>query len=254
MSKMEEARRKREQKLREVRRRQSAAIFVVALVLLAVGAGGYLLYNAPFWEIGAVEIAGHQHFTAEQIVSLAAIPKGTSLLKLNKGEVAARLTKSPWIAEARLYRRLPGRLLIDIVERRPFVALKHDGRNYVLDTHSFVIDRAQPGQRLPVLVDLKLSEPVGVGRSLGSKSLREAVASTKSLDPDIRRHLTWISAPAADKLAFYTEDDLQIVYGRSVDAAKKNYILKKILSTAKGKIIYINVTTPTSPIVRKLRT
>lgn len=253
MRQVEEARRKREQKLRQVRRRQSAGLFGLLLVVIVLGVGAYLLYNASFWQIKMIEATGGSHFTATQILAMAKIPPGISLLKLNKGEVAQRLMASPWVQEARLYRRLPNRVLISIVERKPFLVLKYKQQNYLLDADGYVIDRAPDNTGLPVLIDLE-ARRVRIGRTVEAAALREALASTKSLDPEIRQKLAWISVPDADKLAFYTTDNLQIVYGRAAEADKKNFVIKKILGSAKDKIIYINVTIPNSPIVRKLET
>lgn len=249
---VEEARRKRDIKLRQLRGRQNRILALIILGFSLLIILSLYIYNSSFWEIGQIEISGNKHCSKKEIISLAAIKPKTSLMKLPKRDLEARLMKHPWLKEVFLYRRLPRTLLILVKERTPFVVLKKGKNLYLLDEEAYVIEkRSELGSiSLPVVRDSKTRPRVG--HFLKTKSLKEIFLTLKSLDSEVKSLISWVSFPAENKITFYMKDNLEIIWGSAKDLAKKNFVVKKILKTTKEKIIYINVTAPNNPVVRKL--
>jgi cell division protein FtsQ len=248
------ARRKRDEKLRVTRRKQMAWIVVVALSLAVVGLLGYFVLNSDFWLVKTVSVSGNRQLPAEKVVELTGVGHQANLIKLSKSRVEAGLRREPRIREVRLIKRLPNRLEVRIVERRPFVGIKQGDKVYLLDSTGFVIEiLGRPaGETIPVITEMR-SVNLKVGKRTRSKRVLGAIASLKQLSPDIRKKVIWISVPSLDKLTFVTSDPLEIIFGLPDESDKKNLVIKKILADSDGKIIHINVSVPTNPIVRKLK-
>lgn len=95
--------------------------FGILLVLavsgaVAWGAHRYAL-TTPRFAIQSVDVEGARRFTADRIQTLAGVEQGSNVFALDVAAATARLRSDPWIAEARLTRRLPGHVRIEVRER-----------------------------------------------------------------------------------------------------------------------------------------
>jgi cell division protein FtsQ len=99
----------REERLELQRRAVRFRLVVAVVVLVAVIGGGLALYRSQAFAV--------------RVVAPARVPGDTTLLRLPSAEIAQRLEKEPWIAEAKVRRVFPDTVQIDVVERRPVAAV-----------------------------------------------------------------------------------------------------------------------------------
>ncbi len=253
MPHVEEARKRRTEKLRRTRTRQTVYFLAVVVIMVAVLIGGYVVWDSDYWLIKKVTVAGNKRISAEEVVDLTDLDADTSLLQLPKGRTRAKLERHPWIKEARLDRNLPDQLLITIKEREPFVTIKQADKLIVLDNTGVVLQsKARTGESgIPVISGVKIAKPKN-GEKSRNKRVLAVLKSLRGLDKDLRAKVTWVSVPSLENLSFQTSDGLEIIYGGSKDAVKKNFLIKKILQKADERVVHINVTVPDNPVVRKL--
>lgn len=252
---VEDAKQRRNEKLRQTRSRQSLKLLAVAAALIVIAVGGYALINSDFWLIKSITVVGNRRLTSKQVVNLAGVDYKTSLLRLPAAEITANLKKNPWVGDVQLARDLPDRLTIKIREREPYVGLKQGDKVFILDNTGFVVQSVgtfTTETAMPVISDIKIGR-LKVGARGKGVALTGALKSLSVLSPEVRAKTTWISVPSLEKLTFQTADGLEIVYGGPEGAAKKNFVIKKILQDSSGKIVHINVTAPDNPVVRKLK-
>ena len=86
----------------------------------------------------------------EDILTLAGITGRSSLLFLDAARMRARLLTNPWIAEATVLKLYPGRLRIEIKERKPFALWQKDGRVALIAADGTVLESIVP-QRFAAL-------------------------------------------------------------------------------------------------------
>jgi cell division protein FtsQ len=96
-------------------------LFGTALTLgvaggVAWGAHRYAL-TTPRFAIQEVEVEGARRLSADQVQTLAGISRGSNVFALDVLGAEQLLLKNPWISEARVTRRLPGHVRVDISER-----------------------------------------------------------------------------------------------------------------------------------------
>jgi cell division protein FtsQ len=110
-------------------RRRSLLVAVVLLVLLAplAALGGRKLRavceSSPRFAITHVDVRGARRVAPEMIVRQAGIETGSNLFRVSPAAARARLLENPWIADAQVKRRLPGRVVVSVVEREPVASL-----------------------------------------------------------------------------------------------------------------------------------
>ena len=106
---------------------------------------------------------------------------------VNVSEIRDRLLRYGWVKDARVSRRLPDTLVIDIVERSPAALWQNQGQLALIDTDGVVLDRV-PVDKMP---DLPLL--IGTGANAQSKQLGRLMDAVPTLKPQLSS-ATWMAA------------------------------------------------------------
>ena len=100
-------------------------------------------------------------------------------------EIRRRLLGYGWVKDARVSRRLPDTLVIDIVERTPAALWQSQGRLALIDSEGVVLDRV-PIDKMP---DLPLL--IGPGANRQEEQLARLMAAVPTLKPQLAS-ATWV--------------------------------------------------------------
>ena len=98
------------------------------------------LANTAGFRISAVNISGRHQLTQDEILAVGGVTGRSSLLFLDATTVRDRLKRNPWIADATVLKFYPGRLQIDITERKAFAVWQQDGRLSVIADDGAVLE------------------------------------------------------------------------------------------------------------------
>lgn len=134
-----------------IRRRAAIAGLSLLLVAGVVALWQVALRRLDFFLVRSIEVAGLTHVAERELVAGLAIPPDAHIA-IPLAPIAERVRAMPGIREATVARRLPGTLLIEVVEA-PAVALTTiDGAVTVLDDRGAVlpIDPARLTESLPL--------------------------------------------------------------------------------------------------------
>jgi len=124
---------------------------------------------------------------------------------VNVARIRDRLLQFGWVKDARVSRRLPDSLVIDIVERRPAALWQDQQRLALIDAEGVVLDRV-PVDRMP---DLPLL--IGPGANGQARELNRLMTDVPTLKPQLAS-ATWIGRRRWD-LAFQTGETVALPEG-----------------------------------------
>jgi len=150
------------------------------LCLVAVILGGVVfwqfLYQSPYFEARHWVVTGAMRLDEEEVVRAArgAVRDPLNLLLYSCGEAEERLALRPPVREARVTRRWPETVEIEVRERQPRALLIGRERAFVVDVEGVVLDLATPAE----LLDSQL--PVFTGPA------GRAWEPGQRMDPDFR--------------------------------------------------------------------
>jgi len=179
-----------------------AFMFAIALVVLvaldipakAERAAGSAVGHAGFM-VSGYQIVGLNHMNRSLIDGVvtdelrrAADEAGTDQAPqalVNAPEIRERLLKFGWIKDARILRRLPDTLVIDIVERKPAALWQSQGQLALIDSEGVVLDRV-PVDQMP---DLPLL--IGPGANAQEEELSRLMSDVPTLRPQLAS-ATWV--------------------------------------------------------------
>jgi cell division protein FtsQ len=125
-------------------------------------------------------------------------------------QIRQRLLGYGWVKDARVSRRLPDSLVIDIVERTPAALWQNQGQLALIDDHGVVLDRV-PVDKMP---DLPLL--IGPGANGQEEQLGRLMAAVPTLKPQLAS-ATWVGGRRWD-LNFQSGETVALPEGE--DAAK----------------------------------
>jgi cell division protein FtsQ len=110
--------------------------------------------NALGFRISEVALAGEHELPRQRILDIAGITDTSSLVFLDAAQTRARLVANPWISEATVLKLYPGRLRIEIKERKPFALWQKDGRVNLIAEDGTVLESFVPERyaALPMVV------------------------------------------------------------------------------------------------------
>lgn len=100
--------------------------------------------NAAGFHISSIALKGPSHLQREDMLTLTGVHEHSSLLCLDAGAARTRLIGNPWIAEARVLKLYPGRLQVEIKERKPAALWQKDGTVNVIAEDGTVLEPLTP--------------------------------------------------------------------------------------------------------------
>ena len=158
--------------------------------------------------------------------------------------IRRRLLAYGWVKDARVSRRLPDSLVIDIVERKPAALWQNQGQLALIDAEGVVLDRV-PVDRMP---DLPLL--IGPGANAEEQQLGRLMAAVPTLKPQLAS-ATWVGGRRWD-LNFQSGETVALPEGeQSAMAALTKFARADKQSALLGRgIIRFDLRVPGKMIVR----
>jgi len=134
------------------------AIAGVALVALDVPAkvgqaAGEAVGNAGF-RVKSVDVQGLKQMDPRPVYDIALDQRTTAMPLVDVSGIRERLLRFGWVKDARVSRRFPDTLVIDIVERTPAALWQNEQGLSLIDAEGVVLDRVPVSQMpdLPLLI------------------------------------------------------------------------------------------------------
>ena len=197
----------------------AAGAIGLALVALEVPAKiatatGEAVGEAGF-RVRSVDVSGIHRMDSKPVFKIALDQKSMAMPLVDVTAIRERLLRYGWVKDARVSRRLPDTLVIDIVERQP-AALWQDARQLsLIDAEGVVLDRV-PISAMP---DLPLL--IGPGANAQSRNLNGLLAEVPTLRPQLES-ASWVGKRRWD-LNFQTGETVALPEG---EAAAKSALTK----------------------------
>jgi len=118
--------------------------------------------NAVGFRITSVAISGRKQLTQDEVLAVGGVNGRSSLLFLDAATARDKLKADPWIADATVQKLYPGRLQIDITERKPFAPWQENGRVSVIAEDGTVLE--------PYVARRFVSLPLVVGKGAETRA------------------------------------------------------------------------------------
>lgn len=153
---------------------------------IAWDAGMRRLAQTSWAELKRIEVIGLSRLPEFDVLKAAAVDDSANLMELDLDAISVRVSQVAGIRRARIYRRLPGRLVINVEERFPIAAVVSD-ELVLVDEFGSPFPPVYGGEVLDIPVLTGEMEPV-VGNH-NFRTLSELAVRIKCDYPHVYEHL-----------------------------------------------------------------
>lgn len=163
------------------------------------------------FEVKNVEVRGVERMDEVAVYNIALGQKDRSMLNLDLPKLRQELLKLSWIKDARISRRLPDTLVVDVVERQPVAVWQHEGNLALIDVSGAVLEQIDAAK----MPDLPLV--VGPRANMQTANLTALMDVAPALKP-VLAGATWVGNRRWD-LRFQSGETLSLPEGPQKAAA-----------------------------------
>ncbi|EQB31626.1 cell division protein FtsQ/DivIB [Sphingobium ummariense] len=204
---------------------QRLASWAIVGIALAIVTGIALIFGVPDmlrhgasdlaaragFEVEKVEVRGVERMDEMPVYNIALGQVDRSMLSLDLPRVRSEMLKLGWVKDARISRRLPDTLVVDIVERDPVAVWQHEGRLHLIDVSGVVLQQVSAS----AMPDLPLV--VGPNANRQTAGLNRLMENAPALKPMLAG-ATWVGNRRWD-LRFQSGETLSLPEGDTQSAA-----------------------------------
>ena len=227
----------RARETQHVQRRRLVRGVAAGLGPLVVIAGIAL---SPALDVESVRVVGARRLPADQVRTAAAIRPGVALALVDTAAVRRRVAALPYVRSATVRREWPSRLVVEVVERVPALAVPVAGGVALYDADGVRLGGARTVPRgVPLL-------RVAGGRPAPAL-VKAVVAVVRSVPAEIRAQVLGYAATSPDEVVFALTGGREVVWGGADDAEAKARVLIALL---RRPGTHYDVRAPGAPAVR----
>lgn len=163
------------------------------------------------FEVDKVEVRGVERMDELPVYNIALGQVDRSMLSLDLPKVRDEMLRLGWVKDARISRRLPDTLVVDIVEREPVAVWQHNGALHLIDVNGVVLQSVSAS----AMPDLPLV--VGPNANRQTAGLNKLMENAPALKPMLAG-ATWVGNRRWD-LRFQSGETLALPEGDTQSAS-----------------------------------
>jgi cell division protein FtsQ len=225
-------------------RRLTTALALLVAVVAAVAAT-----RSPLLDVDRVTVSGAERTGDDEVRRAAAVEPGTPLISVDTGAVAERVERLPWVGSARVVRRWPSTLEIQVTERVPVAVVQvTEDRAAIVDAEGWVlaIEERAPDEEVPEGERLVLT---GIsGRVAEGERLEEAARDALDLAVALEERLPGVVASVSTELEAELVAGGVVRFGSTEHLDAKVTALKTVLDEVDTSCMEVlDVRVPGSP-------
>lgn len=233
----------RRRRVAEDRARSNLSRLVRLLVLLAMVAFLMWFAQSPFMSVGEITIQGADRVDVGSVLERHGVVEGRPLLLIDVGGAETSLLSDPWVEAASVARDWPTRVVVEIVERVPAVAVQLSDGWWMAAADATLLEAiSEPPANLPAarLSDRDSSEAVEDLMVAG------AVEFLTSLPGEYQWGAVVSTGPEGLEA---TVAGFPVRIGRPFDTAEKAVVTAAMIDSGLEEGSVLTVVAPASPAV-----
>ena len=151
------------------------AVLAVAVAVLA----------SPLVGVSELAVSASSHLAADEVRAASGLHLGEAMVLVDTESARDGIEALPWVARARVVRRWPRRVELNIVERTPLAVLAIGAQRWVVGEGGVVVAAATPADaQLPLVTMPESTKPTAGGHLSGTDS--SAVAMVAAIPSTLR--------------------------------------------------------------------
>lgn len=132
---------KKETRVQKKHRRRLLIIRLFLVVLATTAMTVYAL-RSSFFKIDQIEVSTGNKVSEEDILGSALISKDDNIILLRKKAIVDRLESIPYVKSASIKKKLPDKVVIEIIEREPYLQFENGYSFAIIDAEGVLLENS----------------------------------------------------------------------------------------------------------------
>ncbi|WKX69829.1 cell division protein FtsQ/DivIB [Streptomyces sp. XD-27] len=228
--------------------RRTVLLTLVTAVLLG-GTGAWVLYGSAWLRAERVNVRGADVLTPDEVEKAAAVPMDSPLISVDTGAIERRVrARLPRIADVHASRSWPHTIRLEVVERKPEVALRTDGKFVEVDVDGVRFAAVEQAPKGVPLLEMDVA-PSPSSRRFGTDRLRrEGARVAAALPAPVHRDTRVIRVRSFDSITVELTGGRTVMWGSGERGGQKAAALTALLKAVPGAG-HFDVSAPGAPAV-----
>lgn len=228
------------------RKKRKSRLIVILIIIVIIGIIIYLL-NAPTFALFDVEITGNHQLNSEEVFAQSGLELGKSIFSNWNIVTKVRLKQNGYIEDAKVSKKLPNVIKIEIKERTKAFQIQTPNGFYIyIDEQGYIIDCKQEKEDLKTIIGMNISEEnIEEKKRLENEDLTvkmENILHIKEETQELGIFDKITEIKVEDDYVLELENDgITINLGNCTDLKNRMYYVKTLLEKEAGNRGTINV-------------
>lgn len=234
--------------------------FQILILLLIAIICVYLFIYSPFFYVDKITVSGAEKVKEKDILRLSGLSKGVNIFKVDSRLVATSIEAHPIIKEAKVTRRFPREIKIDVVERKIWAVMPYQDIFLCLDSEGVCIDKMlyfPLGNYCLVTMDEPPVE-VSLGQPVASSGIDMIRKISAALSEESNQNLSEFHYKSKSKeVIIYTLKGTEIRFGNLERLKEKAEIVNQIFAmeieleeNGTGLLDYVDIRFSGQPVLK----
>lgn len=242
--KQEEEKRKKASRDERRRKKRNRKIKFVLKSIFFIGiiAGGITFaMTSPIFNVEKIDVVNNSQVSDETIISLSELKLQENIFKYRKLDVIRKIEENPYIENAKVHRKIPNKIEIDIEERVPRYSVDFMGKYAYINTQGYLLEISDDSRGLPIIQGIVTKEDQIVPNNrLCNEDLEklEDVIKIMSVakENDLDTKVTSIDISDKNEYSIYLDEEKKRVHlGDNSNLNNKMLYVVAIIEQEKGK-------------------
>ena len=139
------------------KRRKDRFLLKLAIVLVAI-IGAFLFLSSSFFDVTEITTTGNERISDKEVVKLSGIKKETNIFTLRKKLAISKLEENSYISSAKIIKDYPGKIVIEIVERKPAATIRYGNKFVLINNEGYALETREKRPRIVYLEGIKMKK------------------------------------------------------------------------------------------------
>lgn len=147
-------------------RRKKKSLLGKLLAFIGIIAGLAIIASTSYFNVKSFEIAGNSYYTDEEILVMGNCKTGANIFwGINLKDIETRLEKDAYMADVKVKRALPDKIVVELDERKQVAAVVYGQHYVVIDSDGIVLRNTEVDPKVTHVHGLTISK-IEVGQAI----------------------------------------------------------------------------------------
>jgi cell division protein FtsQ len=180
-------------------------------------------------------LTGGQLIEEKDITGRLGPIRGENLFLLDTNALARKVQLHPLVEKAGFERRLPGTLVVKVVERHPLALILMENQLIEVDSSGTILrtfeNEAWPEAACPILTGLQTQNIAGPGQRIEDEAVWRALMCVEATPQSLKGHIDEIHVEAAGPLTLYLDSRVEVRMGVNNNDAGNLLLLAELIKS-----------------------